>query len=115
MAVVGLNSAWLAGSDIDQGNIIIGERQVREALDTTGSADLILALVHHPLSYLADFDSHDVQQIINLRCDFLLHGHLHNFGVVNAVSPDSEFFTWQLALHTREEMSCFHTILSPPT
>ena len=91
-AIVGLNSAWLAGSDEDHGNIIIGERQVREALDKAKNPDFLLALVHHPLSYLADFDLSDVRAILNSRCDFFLHGHVHDFGVVNVVSPDSEVF-----------------------
>ncbi|MFV9644407.1 MAG: SIR2 family protein [Desulfobacterales bacterium] len=91
-AIVGLNSAWLAGSDSDHGSIIIGERQVREAIDKAHNPDFILALVHHPLSSLTEFDLSDVRAILNSRCDFLLHGHVHNFGVVNVVSPDSEVF-----------------------
>lgn len=91
-AIVGLNSAWLAGSDNDHGSIIIGERQVREAIDKANNPDFLLSLVHHPLSFLTEFDLSDVRAILNSRCDFLLHGHVHNFGVVNVVSPDSEVF-----------------------
>ena len=92
LSVVGLNSAWTAGSDSDKGTIVVGERQVREALGKVDAPDLVIALMHHPFSYLADFDAQDVQGLLNARCDFLLHGHLHALGVVNVVSPDSEVF-----------------------
>lgn len=91
-AIIGLNSAWLASSGADRGRIVIGERQVREAFDVAENPEFLLALVHHPLSYLADFDLSDVRALLNSRCDFLLHGHVHDFGVVNIVSPDSEVY-----------------------
>lgn len=92
VAVIGLNSAWVAGADSDKGSILLGERQVREALAKVNAPDLVIALMHHPFSYLADFDARDVQGLLNARCDFLLHGHLHALGVVNVASPDSEVF-----------------------
>jgi len=90
--LVGLNSAWIAGSDTDKGALVLGERQVREALDKADAPDIVIALMHHPFSYLTDFDAADVQALLNARCDFLLHGHLHALGVVNIASPDSEVF-----------------------
>ena len=91
-SIVGLNSAWLSGSDNDNGLIIIGERQVRDAIDKATNPDFLLSLVHHPLSFLAEFDLPDVRAILDSRCDFFLHGHVHNFGVINVVSPDSKVF-----------------------
>lgn len=92
LSVLALNSAWLAGSDADKGHIIIGERQVRKALEKVESSDIIIALLHHPLSYLKDFDAGDVQLLLNRRCDFVLHGHIHELGALNVKSPDSEVF-----------------------
>jgi len=92
VAVLALNSAWLAGADDEKGKIVIGERQVREALEDVDSADIVVALLHHPLSYLADFDVPFVRRLLEERCDFILHGHVHDLGVVNVVSPDSEVF-----------------------
>lgn len=92
VGVLGLNSAWLAGSDSDRGNLVIGERQVRDALSHVSKADFVVSLIHHPPSWLADFDSSDVRGLVDGRCDFLLHGHVHELGVVNVVSPDSEVF-----------------------
>ncbi len=92
VAVLALNSAWLAGADYEKGRIVIGERQVRKALEEVDSAEIVVALLHHPLSYLADFDVPLVRRLLEERCDFILHGHVHDLGVVNVVSPDSEVF-----------------------
>jgi predicted phosphodiesterase len=91
-SVVGLSSAWTAGADDDKGNLLIGERQVREALKKAASPELMIVLVHHPFSYLADFDASDVQALLNRRCDFILHGHLHETGAAQLVNPDNEVF-----------------------
>ncbi|MGF6874122.1 SIR2 family protein [Paraburkholderia sp. MM5477-R1] len=93
LAILGLNSSWLSGSPDDYGHLVIGERQVREALERASGADLVVSLVHHPTSWLADFDASDVRELLTKRCDFMLHGHVHETGVVNIVSPDSEAFS----------------------
>ncbi|MBK5124335.1 SIR2 family protein [Burkholderia sp. R-69980] len=93
LAILGLNSSWLAGSDDDKGHLVVGERQVREALEKASGADLVVSLVHHPTSWLADFDARDVREMLSGRCDFMLHGHVHELGVVNIASPNSEVFS----------------------
>jgi len=95
VAVIGLNSAWAAGRDDDYGRAVIGERQVRDALDKATDSDFVIALFHHPLEWIAEFDARDVRGLLDSRCDFLLHGHLHELGVVNVQSPDS--WTFHLA------------------
>lgn len=92
LSIIGLSSAWVSGSKEDHGRLLVGERQVREALAEAHGKDLLIALVHHPLSYLTDFDAADVQGLLDRRCDFVLHGHLHDFGAVRLTSPDSEVF-----------------------
>lgn len=92
LSIIGLSSAWVSGASDDHGRLLVGERQVREALAEARGKDLLVALMHHPLSYLADFDAADVQGLLDRRCDFVLHGHIHNFGAVRLTSPDSEVF-----------------------
>jgi 3',5'-cyclic AMP phosphodiesterase CpdA len=92
LGVLGLNSSWAGGLDSDRGHLTIGERQVRSALKAVGTKDLLLALFHHPLAWLSDADAADVQNLLNGRCDFVLHGHLHQLGVINIASPDSEVY-----------------------
>lgn len=91
VAVLGLNSAWLAyGGEDDRGRILLGERQVRAALAAADGADLRLAVLHHPLDWLKDFDRADAEALLLGRCDFVLHGHLHRVGLLQARTPDSQ-------------------------
>lgn len=90
LAILGLNSAWLCGSDRDRADgILIGERQVRAALEQAKDADIRIALLHHPFDLLKDFDRGDSAALLSANCDFILHGHLHQTGVGQLVTPDS--------------------------
>lgn len=80
VGVVGLNSAWLATTDDVKGQLVVGERLVRAALRAVaegGPPDLLVALLHHPLDWLADFDRRAVEDLLFDTCDLVLYGHLH--------------------------------------
>ncbi|MBM3133776.1 MAG: hypothetical protein FJZ89_00490 [Chloroflexi bacterium] len=90
VAVLGLNSAWLAyGGDEDRLRLALGERQVRLALDEAKDAKLRIALLHHPLEWLRDFDRADCEPLLMNGCDFILHGHLHQTGLLIQKTPDA--------------------------
>jgi len=70
MGVVGLNSAWFSGEQrfennivIDSKSLIVGEIQAREAYDSVKDADFCLTIMHHPFSWLADFDEGLIKMI----------------------------------------------------
>ncbi|GFH63351.1 MAG: hypothetical protein ZNDK_1122 [Candidatus Desulfovibrio kirbyi] len=80
IAIVGLNSAWLAdGGNGDHGNLLIGERQIINALDAVDNmnAHIVIGMAHHPLHILRDFDRLAVTKRINDCCHFYHYGHLH--------------------------------------
>jgi len=89
VAILGLNSAWLAASDEDRNCLLIGERQARVALERAGDADIRIAVLHHPFDWLRDFDQHGSAALLSTGCDFILHGHLHKTGTQQLVTPDS--------------------------
>ncbi|TEU14814.1 MAG: hypothetical protein E3J21_14810 [Anaerolineales bacterium] len=90
VAVLGLNSAWLAyGGDEDRGRLVLGERQVRLALEAARDADLRIALLHHPFDWLQEFDRNDCEALLMQGCDFVLHGHLHRTGLLSLTMPDA--------------------------
>jgi len=90
LAILGLNSAWLCRSDQDQADgILLGERQVRSALKQAKDADMRIAMLHHPFNWLKEFDQRDSATLLTNQCDFILHGHLHQTGVQQLVTPDS--------------------------
>jgi tetratricopeptide (TPR) repeat protein/predicted MPP superfamily phosphohydrolase len=83
--VLGLDSAWLAGDDADSRNLWLTEDQVmRLATDDQGNAlsGFRLALIHHPLTDLADGE-HCRRLLAGSVAgtgplvDLLLRGHLH--------------------------------------
>ena len=91
VAVLGLNSAWLAyGGDEDHGRLALGGLQVRQALEWTKDADLRIALLHHPFDWLENFDRDDVEPLLCSGCDFVLHGHMHQVALFQARTPDTE-------------------------
>ena len=82
LAIIGLDSAWLAEGGIeDHGKLLIGERQVANALTLahrdTEPPHVLLAMSHHPLEVLQQFDLRPVQARIQRSCHLLHCGHLH--------------------------------------
>lgn len=76
--LIGLDSAWLCGDDSDDGRLRLTTDQVmRLAADSQGNAlpGLRIALLHHPLSALADGSS--CRRLMADHVDVLLRGHLH--------------------------------------
>jgi calcineurin-like phosphoesterase family protein len=87
--VVGLDSAWLAGDDNDSGKLLLTTDQVgRLTTDARGESlpGFRLALVHHPLSDLAD--KGDCHRRLADNVDFLLRGHLHDEEIETWNDPD---------------------------
>ena len=82
-AVVALNSAWLADGDIgDHGKLLIGEGQTRDALRLAKKQEphVIVAMGHHPLHLLQEFDRAPVQRCLEVDSQFYHCGHLHEPG-----------------------------------
>lgn len=80
IAIVSLNSAWLAeGGKADHGNLLIGERQIINAFDAADrlNAHIVIGMAHHPLHLLRDFDRTAATRQINKHCYFYHCGHLH--------------------------------------
>ena len=82
IAIVGLDSAWLAeGGDEDHGKLVIGERQVINAVELTQQGnetpDVIIGIAHHPLHWLQEFDHHVVRHRIEDTFHFFHCGHIH--------------------------------------
>jgi len=90
IAVLGLNSAWMSTCQEEKGQLLIGESQIRYALDKSDDADLRLAVMHHPLEWLRSFDSNDAESLLHEGCDFILQGHMHRTGISLNTTPDTE-------------------------
>ena len=81
IAIIGLNSSWLSeGGEGDNGNLLIGERQVDEAISLARgyAPHVVLSLQHHPFNLLQHFDRRPVQRKLERACDLVHCGHLHD-------------------------------------
>ena len=82
LAIIGLNSAWLAeGGPEDHGKLLVGERQVINALrlarDPGDAPHIVIGMAHHPLRLLQEFDQGPVHTLVEKEFDFFHCGHLH--------------------------------------
>lgn len=91
LALLQLNSAWASGTSDDRGRLLVGEPQLRAALDESARATLRLALLHHPVEDLHDVDRDRIGALLTAPGgpEFVLRGHLHadRFEVVR--TPDA--------------------------
>ena len=88
IAIIGLNSSWLSeGGESDDGNLLIGERQVDEAISLARgyAPHVVLSLQHHPFNLLQHFDRRPVQRKLESACDLVHCGHLHDPQVTEVV------------------------------
>jgi hypothetical protein len=87
--LIGLDTAWLAGVEHDSGRLRLTDNQImRHATDAEGKplAGLRLALMHHPLTDLAD--GAQCRRRLAGHVDLVLRGHLHETEVHTWADPD---------------------------
>ncbi|MBC1237264.1 SIR2 family protein [Nostoc sp. 2RC] len=86
VALLGLNSALMAGRNKnesgyvdDYGKLIIGEPQLYDALKQIASDEVRIAVLHHPLEWIGEFERNRLGQRLQNQdgCHFLLCGHQH--------------------------------------
>lgn len=89
VCILGLNSAWLSGSENEDGKLVIGERQVINAIAASGNTGphFTVAIAHHPLSWLSDWDEQTCGTRLLPAADLFLRGHLHSNTVSLTSSP----------------------------
>lgn len=77
VSILGLNTAWSAVKDVHPGSVVLGGYQVRKTLQEAKNSDIIIALMHHPFSWLSEKDNDEAKSLLNKRSDFILTGHVH--------------------------------------
>jgi predicted phosphodiesterase len=87
VGLLGINSALMAGRNKnkqdevdDYGKLIVGEPQIHNALNELEDYDLRIAVLHHPLEWLSEFDRRKVRMRLVQKCHFILCGHQHEPG-----------------------------------
>lgn len=90
LAILGMNSPWLSGGDAEEMKLVMGERQVINALELaqTSSPHLQIALAHHPISWLQEWDQLTCNQRLLAGVHLYHRGHLHMTEVCLTSSPE---------------------------
>lgn len=115
ISIMGLNSAWLCQSgQKDRGNVVVGERQVIEAIDAVQKEQphLVIALIHHPTFWLCEFERNAVESRLRQSCDFVLRGHLHETNFQTQITADRRcmFVAAGASFETRESQNSFNYV-----
>lgn len=117
LAIVGLDSAWLAkGGPEDHCNLLIGERQAINAMNLAQDVDdpphVVITMAHHPCHLLQEFDRRVVQKRIERTSQFFHYGHLHHPEARAVVHGSDTCFTLSAgpAFEARESTNSFSVI-----
>jgi tetratricopeptide (TPR) repeat protein len=85
--IVGLNSAWSCCRDGEKGKLwMAGRWQIGHLTSPLPSADLSIALMHHPPNWLVEQEDPHLVRDIEREFDFSLHGHEHKEWVTHTPS-----------------------------
>ena len=85
----GLCSSWTS-HDGDHGKLLLGRWQVNTVFENEPKeVDFKVALIHHPWSFLAEFDSRELQETVFRKVDLVLRGHLHAQRSHTVLDPDN--------------------------
>lgn len=101
IAIIGINTAWLAQDNDDWGQLTAGATMVEAALKEARQAtpDLILVLGHHPIPSMMGerpwSDGQRIQQRLEQANAIYLHGHLHQAGKQRSGDPLKSALTVQ--------------------
>jgi predicted MPP superfamily phosphohydrolase len=107
-----LNTAWRASSDFDQGKLFIGKSFVNEAVKITDSADFSIALMHHPIHWLAELEQDYMHAFLSQHFPLICIGHRHsNSSYKIDFISGSTFFSAAKAGGTGDA-TCGYTILN---
>jgi predicted MPP superfamily phosphohydrolase len=77
VGVTTLNSSWLCKDENDKENILVGKNQIENSLSKIEKCDIKLALCHHPMEFLNEFDRESCKLLLYKNYDMLFTGHVH--------------------------------------
>jgi predicted MPP superfamily phosphohydrolase len=83
IGIARLNSAWRSsGFDTDQCRLLIGSEVLDKAVSLLDDVDLRIAMAHHPLGWLAEWNEREVQNRLAKNFNLFFCGHLHNSNAI---------------------------------
>lgn len=72
-----LDSAWLSHDDTDCKKLAVGLQQIKNCVDDNHCKYLVFALMHHPVSWLKEFEEVLIENTLIEDTHIVLRGHVH--------------------------------------
>lgn len=77
VGIASINSTWRAyNSEADKGKMLVGEYQISELYNHVQECDIKIAVMHHPIEHLAEFDKEAIEPYLQ-KFNVCLFGHEH--------------------------------------
>lgn len=109
VGVACFHSAWRSYSDEkDRLGLILGERQLLEAKEYFKDCNISIALMHHPLDWLIDFDKRCIEPLLENTFQLIFCGHQHTAtswlksNVYNCVFVSVAPANWTYGVHNND-------------
>jgi tetratricopeptide (TPR) repeat protein/predicted phosphodiesterase len=89
VGVLPINSALFCRGDDDHERLWIGRRALEQAISEMQAidADVKVALIHHPLHWLAEAEHSQIHTKLTESVDVILRGHLHKTAIEQITTP----------------------------
>lgn len=79
VCVLLLDSSWLSqGGTTERGTLLVGEKQVLDSDTGTKTHALKFGILHHPFSWLQEFEQVQIENLLMERVHVVLRGHVHS-------------------------------------
>ena len=83
-----LDSAWLAHDDTDCRKLAVGLQQIKNCVDDNHDKHLVIALMHHPVSWLKEFEETLIENTLIKDTHIVLRGHVHQ-GDISSIEKNN--------------------------
>ena len=110
VSVLLVDSSWLCeGGENDSHSILVGERQLLDLSDAVPSRSFTVAIMHHPLDWLAPFEHTTIKNLLADSCHLLFRGHVHEDSIDSISSSQNKLkvFTAGAAYESRLSANCY--------
>lgn len=94
LAIVGVYTPWVSAlfGEEDKGNLLLPTDVLSEIVDTIRDSDVKIILMHHPVYFLKEFNSYEVENIIHSKFNMLFSGHIHKISSLSRHSGTNGIF-----------------------
>lgn len=105
-----IDSSWLSeGGETDSHSILVGERQLIDLSHTLTKPAFTIALMHHPLDWLAPFEHVAIKNLLADQCHLLFRGHVHEDSIetISNSRNHMKVFTAGASYESRLSANCY--------